>query len=364
MKNEDKRPRLDIDNWNGQPLEPGQRRNVELVVTQSFSGRPMHIPVHVWRAKAPGPTVAIIAAVHGDEVNGTGAVRALIQGDHFQLERGGLILVPVINIPGYEYQSRYLPDRRDLNRSFPGSATGSMASRLACFVFEQIVGRSDYIIDLHSAAVRRTNFHNVRADLSNPEILRIAKAFGCELVVDGKGPQGSLRRTASQAGCPTIILEAGEVLKVEPSVVEVAIRGVRNVLIELGMITGKPRKPVFQTLIKKTVWVRAENGGFLLYHISPGDIVEAGQPIATNTNLLGDELNTLEAPVDGIVLGMTTYPSVTPGDAVVHLAQLHDGLSEVRRAHNRMRDTSLHQRMRGDLATNFMVTDVDGDGED
>lgn len=364
MKSDEAISKLDVGKWGDMTVAPGERRDVELVAAQSYMGRPLHIPVHVWRAQDPGPTVAVTAAIHGDEVNGTGAVRDLVQGQHFKLDRGALILVPVINIHGFEFQSRYLPDRRDLNRSFPGSATGSMAARQARFVFTEIVGRCDYLIDLHSAAVRRTNFPNVRAELANELVLRLAKAFGCELIVNGAGPKGSFRRTATDAGCPTIILEAGEVWKVEPSVVEVATRGVRNVLIELGMVSGKPRKPVYQVQVQKTRWVRAECGGFLLYHIAPGDLVEKGQPLATNTNLLGQELNVIEAPANGIVLGMTTFPSVAPGEAIVHIAELDDRMADVQRAHGRLRDTSLHERTRGDLATNFMVTDVDAETEE
>jgi predicted deacylase len=220
-----------------------------------------------------------------------------------------VILIPVLNILGFERHSRYLPDRRDLNRCFPGSASGSLASRMARILFTEIVGRADFGIDLHTAALRRTNFPNVRADMSDPAVVRLAEAFGSEIVLDGKGPKGAFRREACKAGCPTIIFEGGEVWKVEPTIVEYALRGVRNVLAELGMIEQPARRAQHQVTVRRTKWVRADRGGFLQFHAAPGDILERRQPIATNTSLLGRDRNVLDAPFDGIVLGMTTLPA-------------------------------------------------------
>ena len=158
----------------------GERKQVRLEAGESFSGVSVRLPVMVCRGKEDGPVVGITAAVHGDEINGTGAVRRIVQESPFELKRGSLILVPVVNIMGFERYSRYTPDRRDLNRMFPGSSKGSVTSRLASLIFDEVVNRCDYLIDLHTAAVRRTNFPNVRADLDNPEYERLARAFGTE----------------------------------------------------------------------------------------------------------------------------------------------------------------------------------------
>ncbi len=179
--------------WFGHHIAPGERLNLNLVIASSFSSMPVHIPVHVWRAEEDGPNVFVSAAVHGDEINGTGAIRELIIHEPFALRRGTMILIPVVNVLGFERHARYLPDRRDLNRCFPGSTTGSMASRMARVIMDELVTRCQYGIDLHTAAVRRTNFPNVRADMSDTEVARMAKAFGCEIIIDGKGPKGSLR---------------------------------------------------------------------------------------------------------------------------------------------------------------------------
>lgn len=218
------------------------------------------------------------------------------------------MLVPVVNILGFEQLTRYSPDRRDLNRCFPGSKAGSLSSRLANVFFQNIVARCDYGIDLHTAAVRRTRYPNARADMEQEATARLATLFGAELLLNPPGPEGSLRRAAVKVGCATMILEAGEVWKVEPAVVEYALQGIRNVLVGLKMIDGQIVEPAFRLVAEETKWIRAEKGGFLKFHVRPGDTVVKDQPLATNTSLAGRDLNTIVAPGEAIVLGMTTSP--------------------------------------------------------
>jgi len=334
----------------------GERRNVDLVVSESYSGLPVIVPVTVWRAKKPGPAVFVTAAVHGDELNGTGIVREILLNAPFTLLNGSLVLVPVVNMLGLERHQRYLPDRRDLNRSFPGDTEGSLARRFAHAVFQAIVKPCDFGIDLHTAAVRRTNFPNVRADLTRPRVKRLAFAMGTEIVINGKGPIGSLRRSACAAGCPTIILEAGEVWKVEPGVVECGVRAISNVLIDSGMIEGERIEPVYQRRIEKTKWIRAAGGGILQFHVAPGDLVEENQPLATNSDLHGQENRMVHSPCDGVVIGMTTLPVVTPGDPICHVAVLKRGTRTVQRAVDRSSSTSLHERLRDELSTSITVS--------
>ena len=349
----------DICDWGQTRIAPGQSADVTIAISESYAGMDIKIPVHVRRAQQDGPVVFVTAAVHGDEINGTGAIRQLITDCAFELKRGTLVLVPVVNLLGFERHSRYLPDRRDLNRSFPGSATGSLASRLAHAMYTQVIKRCDYGIDLHTAAVRRTNFPNVRANLKDPVLAEFAHAFGTELILASKAPKGSLRRAACDAGCPTLILEAGEVWKVEPTVVEYAVRGVQNCLIHLGMVDGEVTQPAYRITANKTQWVRAQHGGFLSFHVGPGDIIKKDDPIATNTSLLGQEHNTITAPRDGVVLGMTTLPSVAPGDPICHLAYVKKGsLKKIERARDAMQDHSLHQRTHEQLSSNVMVSDA------
>jgi predicted deacylase len=250
-----------------------------------------------------------------------------------------------------------MPDRRDLNRCFPGSAGGSLSSRCAYDLFTEIVTQCDYGLDLHSAASGRTNFPNVRADLDNVGCRKLAEAFGCELIIDGTGPDGSLRRAAVKAGVPTVILEAGEPSKIEPTVLEIGVRGVHNVLGTLGMTDDKPRKPPYQTKVTKTVWTRAQEGGLLRFHVAPGELVDKGQPLATNVGVFGHQQNVLTSPANGIVLGMTTLPLVKPGEPVCHIAVPTEPIRELREALADASNRSLDHRVRRDLATNVTVSD-------
>ncbi|NKB88342.1 MAG: succinate dehydrogenase [Acidobacteria bacterium] len=352
--------RPDIGVWGQVRIEPGQAAETQITISESYSGMVLEVPVYVRRAPKPGPTVFVTGAVHGDEINGTGAIRNLIANPGFELATGALILIPVVNLIGFERHSRYLPDRRDLNRSFPGSTTGSLAGRQARAIMDAVVARSDFGIDLHTAAVRRTNFPNVRADTSDRRLSAFARAFGAELIVNSKGPRGSLRVAAMRRGCRTLVLEAGEVWKVEPTVVEYTLRGVRNCLVHLGMVEGDVEKPPYQMETDATKWIRARHGGFLRFHVAPGDIVERGDPIATNTTLFGEERSIISSPRGGVVLGMTTIPSVAPGDPICHLAfPKRGGLRRVERAQQNLPDESLYERTRDDLASGMLVRDAD-----
>jgi predicted deacylase len=355
-----KKIQKDVARWPGRKIKPGERVDLKLTVSKSYGGSAVRVPVHVWRGKNPGPSVFICAAVHGDEINGTGTIRKIIQDDPFELISGSLVLVPVVNILGFEQLTRYSPDRRDLNRSFPGIKKGSLTSRLAHVIFQHMVGRCDYGIDLHTAAVRRTNYPNVRADMDQEATARLATLFGSELLLNTRGPSGSLRREAVKVGCATLVLEAGEVWKVEPSVVEYALRGIRNVLVGLKMIEGEIVDPAFRVVAEETKWVRAEKGGFLKFHVRPGDTVMKDQPLATNASLSGTDLNTLVAPQDAIVLAMTTLPAVSPGDPVAHLAFPSDrAFRKMERVIGKLPEDSLLSRLHDDLASNVLVSDLD-----
>lgn len=351
------RTRKPISSWFGETIAPGESRNVQLAVGESYSSMTLQIQLHIRRALEDGPVVFVTAALHGDEINGCGAVRQLIQDEDFRLQRGALILVPVLNLPAFDRHSRYLPDRRDLNRSFPGTAGGSLASRMAHTIFNEIVTRCDYGIDLHTASVRRTNYPTVRGDLTNPEVKKLARAFGTDLIMNGKGPKNSFRREACAAGCPTIIMEGGEVWKVEPGIVETAVRGIKNVLCELQMLDEQAEKPPYQIIIEKSKWIRAEHGGFLQFHIAPGDLVEKGQPLTTNTTILGEEQSTLYAPFNGVVMGMTSLPTISPGEPICHLGQLPRQYRPEKLMAVREKKDGLEQQVFEELGSNVLIVD-------
>lgn len=305
----------------GTPVALGETAELRLKVAESYTAEPVTVPVTVVRG-APGPTVFVTATVHGDELNGVGILRGLLNDTDFSPLRGTLIAVPVVNVPGFLNQDRRLPDRRDLNRSFPGSRRGSLTARLAEVLFREVIRQSDFGIDLHTAGGERTNYPQVRADLASPGVTELASAFGCPLIVAGAGPEGSLRRTAVAAGVPTIVYEAGSARRLERPVIAVGIAGVLNVLRHLQMMPGEPALPPLRLLIDRTRWIRSKTGGILDLRVDLGQPLRRGQAISVNTNPFGRERSQLKAPYAGVVLGLTQLPLVHPGDAICHVARL------------------------------------------
>ncbi len=345
----------------GSAIPRGETRDLRLPVSQTYSGTDVSIPFRVVRGEDPGPVLLLTAAIHGDELNGIGVIRRLILDPPFEVQAGTLVLVPVVNIFGLERQTRYLPDRRDLNRNFPGTVGGSLARRIALAVFQGLVTKADFIVDFHTAASGRTNFPNVRGDLTDPGVERLATAFGCSLVLESKGISGTLRYAATKAGHPTVIVEAGEVAKIEPSVVEFGVRGVGNVLIELEMTEGKSLSPLYRALVREHTWLRSDFGGLLQFHVAPGDVAVENQPIATCADLLGNEKGKILAPRDGVVLSLTTLPMVKPGDPVCHLAIPVDGVKPIQKALKKGDDSTLYQQLQDDLGTNIVVNEPESD---
>lgn len=306
----------------GTPVAPGATVEIRLKVTELYTAEPVSIPVTVVRGRRPGPTLFVIATIHGDELNGVGVIRDLLNDHPLTDLAGTLIAVPVANVPGFLNLSRRPPDRRDLNRVFPGSAKGSLTSRLAHTLFREVVARSDYGIDLHTAGGDRSNYPQVRADLSDRRSAELARAFGCPLVLVGKGPDRSLRRVAVESGVPTIVYEAGSPKRLERPFIEIGLRGVLNALRHLGMLPGEPVPPPIQLTVRETHWVRARAGGIIDLRAELGQPLRRGHEISVNTNPFGRERSVLLAPYPGIVLGLTQLPLVHPGDAVCHLARL------------------------------------------
>jgi uncharacterized protein len=349
--------RTSVESWLGQDIPRGVSTDVTLPISESYSSISLQIPIRIIRAEEDGPTGFVVAALHGDELNGTGAIRSLICDESLSLRRGSLILAPIVNLLGFNNHSRYLPDRRDLNRSFPGSSGGSLGSRIANLIFAEIVTRCDFGIDLHTASVRRTNYPNIRADMNYRATRNMAQAFGTEIIVNSRGIEGSLRREACSSGCPTIVLEGGEVWKVEPAIVETALRGIKNVLRSFEMIEGEIATPEKQVVIERAKWVRADKGGFLQFHVHPGQAVERDQPLATNTDLMGKEQNVLRAPFNGIIIGMTTLPAIGPGSPVCHIGELPKDTHPEEISESRSEMHGLEERLVEELSSNVMVVE-------
>lgn len=307
----------------GMKVARGSRKDVKVRISEFYTATPVFIPVTVVNGKESGPVVFITAAVHGNEINGVEMVRRMRGAVDPKRLRGTVILVMIANPIAFLTMTRDLPDGRDLNRFFPGRDRGSMASHIADAIFTKIVRISDYGIDLHTAGAGRANLPHVRADMKSPILRRLSSAFGCEVVFDMRGDEGTLRRAATQAGVPTLVYEAGEPLKFQNNIIRRGVEGIQNILADLRMYDFERTSPAFQMVVSDHQWIRAKKGGIMILNVKPGDIVEKGGVIAINTKPFGTEVHRLLAPYTGLVVGCTTVPMVIPGSAVCHLVALN-----------------------------------------
>ncbi len=306
----------------GVEVPPGRRQIIDLPVTHLSTHTPMTMPVQVVNGRRSGPRLFICAAVHGDEVNGVEIIRRVLKLAALKRLRGALVAVPVVNVFGFVSLSRYLPDRRDLNRSFPGSARGSLAARLAHLFLGEIVARCSHGIDLHTGAIHRENYPQIRANLDDPETERMARAFAIPVVINSGFREGSLREAAAQRGVPVIVYEASEALRFDEFAVRAGVRGVLGVMRDLGMIAPR-RKPrqVEPMLVRSTTWVRAPQSGVLRRAVALGKQVRKGDRMGAIADPFGGNEVEIHAPVEGIVIGGTNLPLVYEGDALFHIGR-------------------------------------------
>jgi predicted deacylase len=309
----------------GQEVPPGTRKTIELAVATLYTHTHLNMPVHVVNGRQDGPTLFLTAAIHGDELNGVEIIKRVLKRDLRGL-RGRILAVPVVNVFGFIDQSRYLPDRRDLNRSFPGRGSGSLAARLANLVATEIVAKADYGIDLHTGAVDRTNLPQVRANLSDPEVRRMAEAFGAPVVIDANVREGSLRQHAGEIGVPTLLYESGEALSFDELSIRIGVRGIIRVLRELGMLPPlkSSRRTPTPIYTNTTTWVRAPMSGLIRSRCRLGQQVRTNQVLARIGDPFGEVEVEVKAPTNGIVIGRSTSPLAHEGDALFHLARFDD----------------------------------------
>jgi len=305
----------------GQTVAPGEtaRFFVDLAATIGGSSRALDAFVVVTRGTRPGPTLCLTAGIHGDELNGVEIAHRVYAQTAAKDLAGTLIAVPAVNMSGLRSGSRYLPDRRDLNRGFPGSANGSLASRIAHRLYQGVIAHCDALVDLHTGSASRTNLPQIRTDLGSPAALELARSFGVGVVLDGAGPEGSLRRAVLDGGVPAVIYEAGEPLRFEENEIARGVEGVRNVMAHLGMTkrTGRARR---SEIYRKTTWVRSGEGiGIFLTSRKPGDRVKQGDVLGEITDPMSESTVTVEAPRDGRIIGMSVPQLVLPGYGLFHI---------------------------------------------
>lgn len=307
----------------GETFYPGDRRTLHLDLARLYTHTHLDLDVEIIRGRKPGPTLLVSAAIHGDELNGVEICRQLLKHKSLSRIRGTLVIVPVVNIFGFIHRSRYLPDRRDLNRCFPGSSKGSLGARIAHLFRTQILNHCDYVIDLHTGAVHRSNLPQIRANLQNPKAESMAKAFGAPVVLDSELRDGSMRAAADAAGIPLILYEAGEALRFDNNAIRGGLRGIINVLRHLEMLPPSRRKtrPFNPVVANSSSWIRCESDGIFRSVVDLGQRVSRGQLMGYIASPFGSEYQEVVSPNAGIIIGQNNIPLVNEGDALYHLAR-------------------------------------------
>ncbi len=306
----------------GIPIAPGTRRTVDLPVSVLSDHTPVTMSVQVIHGRRPGPVMFVSAAVHGDEVIGVEIARRLLRAPQLDTMRGTLMVVPIVNAFGFLNNSRYMPDRRDLNRVFPGSPGGSLAARLAHLFMTEIVARSEFGIDLHSAAIHRTNMPQIRVSASSQSTVDRANAFGAPVVIRAKLRDGSLRGAARDRGVDILLYEAGEALRFDELSARVGASGILRVMQSMGMVGAKglPKRSSAPIQARSSSWVRAPAGGLLRSFKDAGENVDEGTLLGIVSDPFGESEVEIASPASGLILGRATMPIVNEGDATFHIA--------------------------------------------
>ena len=300
-------------------IMPGTARRLSWSATELFEGVPVSTPVLVVNGALPGPTLCLTAAVHGDELNGIEIVRRVLHKIEPEKLSGAVIGVPIVNVQGFRRGSRYLPDRRDLNRYFPGNPNGSAAARIAYSLFRDVIAHCDALVDLHTGSFERANLPQIRADLRNPDVVTLTAGFGSMVVLHSSPTAGTLRYAATLAGIPAVTVEAGGPSQLELAEVKHGVKGIETLLSTLDMFKkrrfwGDP-EPVYY----KSSWVRADNGGILLADVSLGSTVRKGDLLGTITDPMNNQSTELYSPYAGRIIGLARNQVVMPGFAAFHV---------------------------------------------
>lgn len=303
-------------------VHPGRKVRIELPFARLSTGSTASLPVAVINGRSTGPNVWISGAIHGDELNGVEIVRRVMRLLDAKSLRGAVLAVPIVNPLGFIHESRYLPDRRDLNRAFPGSTRGSSASRLAYLFMNEIVGQCSVGIDCHTATGHRINLPQIRADTDHPETMKLAEAFGAPFTIHARLRDGSLREAATARGITMLLYESGQAQRFDEEAIDTGVMGIMRCLRHLGMISQLLPQPPETRLIRRTRWVRARRGGLVTVRPKLGDRVERGEVIAEISDAFGYRPAGVKATESGWVIGRTLNPQVSPGDALVNIAAM------------------------------------------
>ncbi|WP_058534523.1 succinylglutamate desuccinylase/aspartoacylase family protein [Legionella saoudiensis] len=303
-------------------IKPGERKTVFLPLPKLYDWTPMSLPIHVINGTEEGPALCVTAAIHGDEINGVEIIRRLVHKKGLKHIKGSIIAIPIVNVYGFLYQERYLMDRRDLNRSFPGGPKGSLASILAGVISSEVLSQSQYVIDLHTGSNHRFNLPQIRANLDMPGLEALARAFNVPVILHSAFRDGSMREYANEQGVAILVYEGGEALRFDELSIRTGLNGILSVMAALDMI--KPGrfglKKFTPTISRNSYWLRAPISGILRHIKKAGNRVSKGQIIAIIANPTSTEEYKLKSPISGIIIGECMLPLVHAGQALFHIA--------------------------------------------
>ena len=305
----------------GHKIEPGQKLQINALIARLPTRTPINIPVFVARSKIQGPTLLIMAGMHGDETNGIEILRRIISKKDHIPKIGTVIAIPVFNVYGFINHSRGLPDGKDLNRSFPGSKSGSLASRVANFFTTEILPQIDLGLDFHTGGASHNNYPQIRAMFDHPMEKEIADVFGAPLIIKSAFRDKSLRKTAAKAGKPILVFEGGETMRLRKNAIDNGVSGILRVMKHLGMRDDAPPIEKPSIIIKESSWLRAKYAGLHFSSVRNGSRVEKNQVIGLITGPYGQFEKKVKSPVDGVVIGINNYPVVNMGDALIHIGR-------------------------------------------
>jgi len=310
--------------FGGERIAAGTRATVDLPISMLSDHTPISLTAHIIHGRRPGPTIFVSAAIHGDEIIGVEIIRRLLRAPALKRMRGTLICVPIVNVFGFITHNRYLPDRRDLNRTFPGSEHGALASQLSYLFTKEIIAKCDWGIDLHSASNHRTNLPQIRISPSKLETEELAVAFGAPVILRSRLRDGSLRKAAKEKGVDVLLYEAGEALRIDEFPVRVGVKGILRVMNQLGMVSGRStaNSKIPSAFSKSSYWVRAPEAGILHSLAKAGAAVKADEVIGIVSDPLGEKEFEIKANAPGIIIGRANLPVVNEGDAVFHIAEV------------------------------------------
>ena len=316
----------------GVRVPAGAREIIDLPVPRLNSHTSLSMPIHVVHGRQQGPVLFVSAAIHGDELNGIEIIRRLLSAKAINRLKGTLVAVPVVNGYGVIHESRYLPDRRDLNRSFPGSEKGSLAARLANLFMHEVVERCTHGIDLHTGAIHRSNLPQIRANLDDSETELLARSFGVPVLLNSSLRDGSLRTAAASLGIPMLLYEAGQALRFDELAIRAGLAGVINVMRSLGMLSASRRRrnnAIEPFIARNSSWVRASQSGLLSTQVALGAHVEKGDLLGHIDDPYSSGRHKVAATFEGVVIGRSELPLVHEGDAIYHIARFRDDVSDV-----------------------------------